>query len=247
VQSSNKGVLSPKVENKRQKSAARLEEEAKLGQKVDRNARDLMRDAVRDDRRTHTDAAMPAHDDPPPSARAHAHDDDSASDTDEHNAKTNEHAAVMHELESTRVTNQKKKKKSNSRTNETQTQMRPRAGSATDEWDSHPTQALSRAELDSITNEHELPPSHPAANRPRSAPPPAPVPRRPSAVPVPDTRNAGPIVPSQAVRVVMWQDADGVHVAPAGTVVSAITVDAMLVALDPSADLSAWLAPQRSK
>jgi len=47
---------------------------------------------------------------------------------------------------------------------------------------------------------------------------------------------------SQAVRVVVWRDASGVHVAPAGTVVSAITVDAVLVALEPSADLTAWLS-----
>lgn len=49
------------------------------------------------------------------------------------------------------------------------------------------------------------------------------------------------IVTSQAVRVVVWRDATGVHVAPAGTVVSAITVDAVLVALEPNADLTAWL------
>ncbi|HVH45296.1 MAG TPA: hypothetical protein VM925_23245 [Labilithrix sp.] len=46
---------------------------------------------------------------------------------------------------------------------------------------------------------------------------------------------------SQAVRVVVWRDANGVHVAPAGTTVSAITVDAVLVALEPNADLTAWL------
>jgi len=49
------------------------------------------------------------------------------------------------------------------------------------------------------------------------------------------------IMTSQAVRVVVWRDATGVHVAPAGTVVSAITVDAVLVALEPNADLTAWL------
>lgn len=48
--------------------------------------------------------------------------------------------------------------------------------------------------------------------------------------------------PSQAVRVIVWRGPDGVHVAPYGTTVSAISVDAMLVALDPSADLSAWLS-----
>ena len=50
---------------------------------------------------------------------------------------------------------------------------------------------------------------------------------------------------SQAVRVIVWKDAAGVHVAPQGTVVSAITVDAILVALDESADLSAWLVQSK--
>ncbi|MFO0739297.1 MAG: hypothetical protein U0270_25600 [Labilithrix sp.] len=49
------------------------------------------------------------------------------------------------------------------------------------------------------------------------------------------------VVTTQAVRVVLWRDGNGVHVAPAGTVVSAITVDAVLVALDSNADLTAWL------
>jgi hypothetical protein len=47
--------------------------------------------------------------------------------------------------------------------------------------------------------------------------------------------------PSQALRVVVWRASDGVHVAPHGTRVAAISVDAVLVALDPSADLAAWL------
>lgn len=55
-----------------------------------------------------------------------------------------------------------------------------------------------------------------------------------------------PLATSQAVRVVLWHDAAGVHVAPAGTVVSAITIDAMLVALSPDADLASWLAPRRT-
>jgi hypothetical protein len=46
---------------------------------------------------------------------------------------------------------------------------------------------------------------------------------------------------SQAVRVVVWRAADGVHIAPHGTRVAAITVDAVLVALDPAADLTTWL------
>jgi hypothetical protein len=51
-----------------------------------------------------------------------------------------------------------------------------------------------------------------------------------------------PLVMSQAVRVVVWRGADGVHVAPAGTQVTAIGVEAILVALDPVADLAAWLS-----
>ena len=49
---------------------------------------------------------------------------------------------------------------------------------------------------------------------------------------------------SQAVRVVVWRAADGVHIAPHGTVVSAISVDAVLVALDPSADHAPCLSGQ---
>jgi hypothetical protein len=48
--------------------------------------------------------------------------------------------------------------------------------------------------------------------------------------------------PSQAMRVIVWRGPDGVHVAPQGTRVSAIAVDAFLVAVDPSADLAAWLS-----
>ena len=47
---------------------------------------------------------------------------------------------------------------------------------------------------------------------------------------------------SQAVRVIVWRDANGVHLAPAGTVVSSITIDAVLVVLEPGVDLTAWLS-----
>lgn len=47
---------------------------------------------------------------------------------------------------------------------------------------------------------------------------------------------------SQAVRVVLWRDGNGVHIAPHGTVVSAITIDAMVVAIHPDADLASWLS-----
>ena len=53
------------------------------------------------------------------------------------------------------------------------------------------------------------------------------------------------LLATQAVRVVVWRTPDGVRVAPAGTVVSAIACDAVLVALDPTADLSAWLTNKR--
>jgi hypothetical protein len=59
----------------------------------------------------------------------------------------------------------------------------------------------------------------------------------------PPPRSTDPALrPSQAVRVVVWRAADGVHVAPQGTRVAAISVDAVLVALDPTADLAAWLS-----
>ena len=49
--------------------------------------------------------------------------------------------------------------------------------------------------------------------------------------------------PSQALRVVLYRAPDGtLRIAPAGTDVSAVTVEAMLVALDPEVDLKTWLA-----
>jgi hypothetical protein len=47
---------------------------------------------------------------------------------------------------------------------------------------------------------------------------------------------------AQAIRVIVWRTHEGVRVAPQGTRVAAITIDAVLVALDPSADLAAWLS-----
>ncbi len=62
--------------------------------------------------------------------------------------------------------------------------------------------------------------------------------------PEPDSRFAADpaLRHSQAVRVVVWRGPDGVRVAPYGTTVNAIGVDAMLVALDPNADLATWLS-----
>jgi len=50
-------------------------------------------------------------------------------------------------------------------------------------------------------------------------------------------------VATQAVRVVIWRAPDGsLRVSPHGTSVSAVTMEAMLVAVEPDADLLAWLA-----
>ena len=114
------------------------------------------------------------------------------------------------------------------------------ASSASD-WDAVPTKTLSGADLSDLAAPRlivtaEEPPA------PESEPPETSAP----ASARPDERRA-PLATSQAVRVVLWKDANGVHVAPHGTLVSAITVDAMVVALDPSADIRAWLDPSHRK
>jgi hypothetical protein len=117
-----------------------------------------------------------------------------------------------------------------------------------DEWDASPTQNLTGDEL------HNLP--IPDSSRKTSLALPKPdfkstvtaftKPKASEKVPAsaPSARSEShdpSIVTTQAVRVVVWRDGNGVHVAPQGTVVSAITVDAVLVALDSNADLTAWL------
>ncbi len=53
-----------------------------------------------------------------------------------------------------------------------------------------------------------------------------------------------PFRASQAVHVVIWRDADGkLRVAPRGTAVSAVKIEALLVAPSPEIDLLAWLTP----
>ncbi|MBX3227899.1 MAG: hypothetical protein KIT84_28270 [Labilithrix sp.] len=116
------------------------------------------------------------------------------------------------------------------------------------EWDASPTQNLTGDELgfpipnmpDARKTSVQLAPDFKATV---------------AAMPKPNTKSAATstassravephdpgITTTQAVRVVVWRDGNGVHVAPAGTVVSAITVDAVLVALDANADLTAWL------
>jgi hypothetical protein len=94
-----------------------------------------------------------------------------------------------------------------------------------DAWDASPTQNLSGDETGALDGDRQTSFGAPPLPRPASK-----------------TIHDEEIQTSQAVRVVVWRDANGVHVAPAGTVVSAITVDAVLVALEPSADLTAWLS-----
>jgi hypothetical protein len=109
---------------------------------------------------------------------------------------------------------------------------RPVAGVA--DWDASPTQSLSSSELQEMDGIARL-------TAPAAAASSAVTPSRNVRAPA-KTVHDEEIRTSQAVRVVVWRDGNGVHVAPAGTVVSAITVDAMLVALEPGADLTAWLS-----
>jgi hypothetical protein len=118
----------------------------------------------------------------------------------------------------------------------------PERQRSADEWDASPTQNLTGDEMDAMshgdrkTSAFAIPVSVDVA-LPSSMNIPVAV-ARPPMTPVHDPE----IQTSQAVRVVVWRDGTGVHVAPAGTVVSSITIDAVLVVLEPSADLTAWLS-----
>lgn len=142
-----------------------------------------------------------------------------------------------------------------------------RARDSAAEWDLVPTRSLTSEDLDAdadadpgarMTMLGQPPPSEVAGSRTlgRNAPtgPPAESgaargawaqPKAASSRPASARAALAPHDPAlettQAVRVVVWRDATGVHIAPAGTVVSAITVDAVLVALEPRTDLTAWL------
>jgi len=108
------------------------------------------------------------------------------------------------------------------------------------EWDASPTQNMSGPDMDAFD-----PRASDDGDRQTAfavAVPQMAVPKSPSVRPPSNTVHDPGIQTSQAVRVVVWRDATGVHIAPAGTVVSAITIDAVLVALEPSADLTAWLS-----
>jgi hypothetical protein len=98
----------------------------------------------------------------------------------------------------------------------------------TDEMDAWPTQSLSGDEFDAPEATRIGTPAYAEGAKRVSHPPPAP--------------PGVSLRASQAVRVVVWRGPDGVHVAPYGTTVTAISVEAVLVALDPAADLAAWLS-----
>jgi hypothetical protein len=102
---------------------------------------------------------------------------------------------------------------------------RSRAPSVADEIDSWPTQAMEGAALTDLTNEMARTETIIVARVSTSSPP--------------ATKDRG--AATQAIRVLVWRAPDGIRVAPLGTTVQAPTVEAMLVALDPSADLAAWL------
>ncbi len=110
----------------------------------------------------------------------------------------------------------------------------PPAGSAVaaSDADAWPTEAMSGQDLPNFEHERTR-----VGGEPYQPPEPTVVATNVAAPPPPGEKLAA----SQAVRVIVWRDANGVHVAPAGTTVTAITVDAMLVAMDTTADLSAWL------
>jgi hypothetical protein len=101
----------------------------------------------------------------------------------------------------------------------------PRSPSVADQIDAWPTQAMEGDALSDLTEMARIAP--PAV--PRTSP---------SRIPPAPAGGAA----TQAVRVVVWRTPDGVRVAPVGTAVQSPTVEAILVSLDPAADLAGWLA-----
>jgi hypothetical protein len=101
----------------------------------------------------------------------------------------------------------------------------------TEEMDAWPTQSLAGEDLDAPDEKTRIGvPAYEASAKLASE------------AYAPSGRADPALRPSQALRVVVWRAPDGVHVAPQGTRVAAITVDAVLVSLDPATDLAAWLS-----
>jgi hypothetical protein len=59
--------------------------------------------------------------------------------------------------------------------------------------------------------------------------------------PPPRTEDGAYGRPQQAIRVVIWRSSDGLRVAPQGSTPPGMSIEALLVALDPAADLTEWL------
>ena len=98
------------------------------------------------------------------------------------------------------------------------------------EADAWPTEAMGAADLDSLGEVY-------GAERTRIGA--APYQEKDD-----DTAEGPQFRASQAVRVVVWRDGDGeLRIAPFGTTVSAVTIEALLVAPGPDVDLLAWLSP----
>jgi hypothetical protein len=128
------------------------------------------------------------------------------------------------------ATNEAKKRRHSKPSPDETAPLTSRHPSMAEEIDAWPTQTGLGDELDDESQHTRIgTPAYRETAKKASARPPAMV-------------TAGPLVMSQAVRVVVWREADGVHVAPAGSQVAAIAVEAVLVALDPGADLAAWLS-----
>ncbi len=131
------------------------------------------------------------------------------------------------------VTNEAKKRSRNSKPSAEDTQQGPQTSrhpSVAEEIDAWPTQTLTGDDFDDDAQHTRIgTPAYRETAKKASARPPA-------------MGAPGPLVMSQAVRVIVWREPDGVHVAPAGTQVTAISVEAVLVAMDPGADLAAWLS-----
>ncbi len=117
--------------------------------------------------------------------------------------------------------------------------LQPHRERSAAEWDSSPTENLTGGEMDQHMAAGDRQTAFAVPVQPPVAPAPLPL---PAARPPQSTVHDPEIQTSQAVRVVVWRDANGVHVAPAGTVVSSITIDAVLVVLEEGADLTAWLS-----
>ena len=110
-----------------------------------------------------------------------------------------------------------------------------------EELESWPTQALAGDALSGLAEEMTRVSAPAFTEEMPAAPAPPPTATRSSVRPSTRPSHAPGARPSQAMRVVVWQSSDGVHVGPPGTRVAAPTIDALLVALDPGADLAGWL------